>query len=392
MQRVIIFATTYFPLVGGAEVAMKEITDRLPNWQFDLFCARIQPGLKSVEKIGNITVHRVGFGHPIDKYLLPVFGPLAALCLPPTTYNLQPVLVWSLMASYGGFAALVYSWLRPGVRFLLTLQEGDPLEHYAKRAGRLEFLHKRIFQRADAVQAISRFLAEWAVRMGFKGTPAVIPNGVDIEKFAKRISPARRQELRTKLGLAEGDLALVTASRLSLKNGVDDLIRALNHLGVHYKVIIAGDGEDRDKLRVLAEQKGLAERVKFLGSKGHDKLPEILQACDIFIRPSLSEGLGNAFLEAIAAGLPIIGTPVGGIPDFLLDGHTGVFCQVRNPESIAQAVMRIQTEPGLRDRLTAQSLVLVRAKYDWDKIAQQMDELLNKMTSDAGRRTPNQKL
>ena len=143
---------------------------------------------------------------------------------------------------------------------------------------------------------------------------------------------------------------------------------------------------------MLAEQKGLAERVKFLGSKGHDKLPEILQACDIFIRPSLSEGLGNAFLEAIAAGLPIIGTPVGGIPDFLLDGHTGVFCQVRNPESIAQAVMRIQTEPGLRDRLTAQSLVLVRAKYDWDKIAQQMDELLNKMTSDAGRRTPNQKL
>ena len=78
-KHVVIFATTYFPLVGGAEVAMKEVTDRLPGWQFDLVCARIKSGLSSTEKIGNVTVHRVGFGHPIDKYLLPLLGTIRAL-------------------------------------------------------------------------------------------------------------------------------------------------------------------------------------------------------------------------------------------------------------------------------------------------------------------------
>jgi glycosyltransferase involved in cell wall biosynthesis len=374
MKRVIIFATTYFPLVGGAEVAMKEITDRLPDWQFDLVCAKIQSGLPSMEKIGNVTVHRMGIGLPIDKFFLPILGSLYTL------FALRsPLLAWSLMASYGGFAALVYAWFRPKAKMLLTLQEGDPLEHYAKRAGRLQFLHEHIFRRADAVQAISRFLAEWATNMGFKGTPVVIPNGVDIAKFSAKISPERRAELRRSWGVSDSDILLVTASRLSLKNGIDDLIRSLTALPATHKVVIAGEGEDREKLNALVEQKQLRDRVIFLGKRGHDELPEILQASDIFVRASRSEGLGNSFLEAMAARLPIIGTPVGGIPDFLTDGETGVFCKPRDPESIARAAKRIQEEPGLREKLIRQGAALVRERFDWNGIAQRMDALLSSL-------------
>lgn len=371
-RRAIIFSTTYFPLVGGAEVAMKEVTDRLPDWRFDLVCARIQPGLASREQIGNVTVHRVGFGTPFDKYLLPFFGVWRALRIPGS----KDAVTWSLMASYGGFAALVYTWLRPNAKLLLTLQEGDPLEHYAKRAGKLRFLHEKIFRRADAVQAISRFLAEWAVKMGFKGTPEVVPNGVDIARFTKRVSPEERDKLRRELGFADVDVVLVTASRLSLKNGIDDLIRSLMHLPANVKALIVGDGEDRDKLRSLTEQKGLADRVTFLGKKTHDELPSLLQASDVFCRPSLSEGLGNSFLEAMAAGIPVIGTPVGGIPDFLTDGETGVFCQPRDPASISTAVKRILEEPGLRGKLVRQGETLVRERYGWDGIAKRIDAML----------------
>ncbi len=379
-KRVIIFATTYYPLVGGAEVALKEVSDRLPGWQFDLVCAKIQHGLKNTEKIGNITVHRVGFGRPWDKFLLPFLGPFVALQA--TSFKL-PSATWSLMASWGGFTALVYTWLRPGAKLLLTLQEGDPLEHYAKRAGKLEFLHHKIFQRADAVQAISKFLADWAVKMGFKGTPEVVPNGVDIAKFAHKISSDERAALRQSFGFASDDIILVTASRLSLKNGIDDLIRSLTYLPSNFKALIAGEGEDGEKLKVLVEQKGLRERVAFLGKKTHDELPGILQSADIFVRASLSEGLGNSFLEAMAAGLPIIGTPVGGIPDFLSDGETGVFCQPRNPESIAIAVKRIQQEPGLRERLIETGQALVKDEYDWEGVSSRIDRMLKLLTSAA---------
>lgn len=373
MKRAIIFSTTYFPLVGGAEVAMKEITDRLPDWQFDLICAKIQPGLSSNEKIGNVTVHRVGFGTSIDKFLLPVFGPLKAFFMKGSS----EAVVWSLMASYGGFAALVYTWLRPKAKMLLTLQEGDPLEHYAKRAGRLQFVHKKIFARANKVQAISRFLAEWATTMGFKGTPEVIPNGVDLKSFANFTDvERRRREMRASWNVQDTDVVFVTASRLSLKNGIDDLIRSLSFLPASYKVVIAGEGEDREKLTTLVEQKQLQDRVRFLGKRGHDELPTILQSSEIFVRASLSEGLGNSFLEAMAANVPIIGTPVGGIPDFLRDGETGVFCQPRDPESIARAVRRIQEEPGLREKITRQGAALVRERFDWDGIADRIGALL----------------
>lgn len=369
-RNILIFATTYFPIVGGAEVAMKEITDRLPDWRFDLICARIQPGLAFTEKIGNVTVHRVGFGKPMDKYLLPLLGTAKALTLG------RPVCIWALMASFGGFAALVYTWVRPRTKMLLSLQEGDPLEHYAKRTGPLTFLHKKVFQRADAVQAISHFLAEWAKKMGFKGTPEIIPNGVDIESFTHRISTTDRSNIRMKLGISDQEVILVTASRLSLKNGIDDLIRALTFLPPNYKALIIGDGEDRDKLRVLVQQKHLEARVIFLGHRDHGELPTLLQSSDIFVRASLSEGLGNSFLEAMAARIPIIGTPVGGIPDFLTDGETGVFCQPRDPESIAKAALRIQTEPGLRDKLARQGEALVRKRYGWEGITESMRRIL----------------
>lgn len=365
-ERVLIFSTVYLPLIGGAEVAMKELTDRMPDIRFDLICANVRPDLPATERIGNVTVHRVGSGRAWDKWLLPFLGPWKARQLEQGT---PYPLAWSLMASYGGFAALAYAWLRPKTRLLLTLQEGDPLEHYDRRAGVLSFLHKAIFKRADAVQAISRFLAGWAVRMGFEGTPVVIPNGVDVDAFSAPIGPERRQELRHRHGFTDEDVVLMTASRLSRKNALDDVIRALAELPPAFKFLIAGEGEEGEALQAQAKALGVLPRTVFHGNASHEELPGLLQASDIFIRPSRSEGLGNAFLEAMAAGLPVIGTNVGGIPDFLTDGETGVFCLPDNPASIVMAVKRIAHDPALRDQLVRNGQALVRERYAWDGIA-----------------------
>jgi glycosyltransferase involved in cell wall biosynthesis len=371
-NRVLIFSTAYYPLVGGAEIAIKEITDRLPDWKFDMVTARIQPGLASKEQIGNITVHRVGFGKSFDKYLLPILGVIKAVRVAPAK-DIQ--IIWPMMASFGGFAALIYTWIRPKTKMMLTLQEGDPPEYIIKRVGPFKPLFLRIFKRADAIQVISNFLANWGKEMGFKGEPVVIPNGVNIPHFSKQITPEERHTLRSNFGFADQDTVLVTASRLVLKNGTDDIIKSLGSLPENYKALIIGDGDDRQMLENLAKENQLKSRVVFLGQRDHAELPALIQSADIFIRPSLSEGLGNSFLEAMAAGLPIIGTPVGGIPDFLVDGETGVFCEPQNPESIATATRRIQEESGLRDKLIRQGASLVAEQYNWNQIAVKMEDI-----------------
>jgi glycosyltransferase involved in cell wall biosynthesis len=373
-KRILIFSTAFYPVVGGAEVALKELTDRMPLIQFDLVCARLNKGLPDQERMGNVLVHRVGFGYSFDKYLLPFIGSWSAKRVVPDGTS-----VWSMMASYAGFASLFYCWLRPKSKMLLTLQEGDPLEKYSRRLGPLSFLQRALFKRADRVQAISRFLGAWATSNGFRGTVDVIPNGVDIGNFTKSIDGMRRKQIREGFSFADDDIVLVTASRLSLKNATDDVIRALPQLPPRCKLLIVGVGEDEQMLRKLTEGLGLRDRVVFAGYRSHAELPELLRSSEIFIRPSLSEGLGNSFLEAMAAGIPIIGTLVGGIPDFLVDGETGVFCQPRDPKSIAKAVERLLVEPGLSGRVVQNGARLVRERYDWDQIGRQMQSILESL-------------
>lgn len=363
-KRILVFSTAYLPLMGGAEVAIREITDRATEFEFDLVCARLKPRITHLAS-RNVRVHRVGFGLTIDKYLLPFLGPLVALRL----YGLRgPDLLWSMQASYGGFASLFYSWLRPRVRFLLTVQEGDPPERYAKHAGPFRVLHRAIFRRADQIQAISRYLCAWATEMGFQGTPVLIPNGVDVTRFV--VSACRMPHT------AHREVRIVSVSRLSHKNGLDLLIGALSLLPERVKLDLIGEGEDRVKLEALAAELGVRERVRFLGNKNHEEVAKAFQESDIFCRPSRTEGLGNAFLEAMAAGLPTIGTAVGGIPDFLTDGETGWVCAPEDPATIADAIGLVMATPKEEiGRITYQAARIARVKYNWDMIGKDMAAL-----------------
>lgn len=376
-KKIIIFSTAYFPSVGGAEVAIKEITDRINDYDFVMVTAKIQAGLPEHERVGKVEVYRCGLGKPVDKYLLPFLGAFKACRLAKQD---EVAGIWSMMASFGGFAALFYTWLRPKTKMLLTLQEGDPPEYILKRVRPFGWVFKKIFTRANQIQAISKFLADWGKNMGFKGEPVIIPNGVDVTRFTQYITPDERQALRQAMGFAPDDVVLVTASRLVLKNATDHLILSLTHLPDNYKVLVVGDGEDMAKLKELVAQNKLDNRVVFLGLRGHAELPGLLQSSDIFCRPSLSEGLGNSFLEAMAAGIPIIGTPVGGIPDFLTDGETGLFCEPGQPETIAEAAVRIQTEPGLRDKLIIKGKDLAVNQYNWVSIAERMGGVFSSLS------------
>ena len=363
-------------------MAVKEITERLgDNFSFDLICARIKKELPAEEKIGNVKVRRLGRGWgKIDKFLLPWRGFKLAKQL---YDNKKHDLVWAIMASFGGLAALFFKEQFPAVPYVLTLQEGDTPAHIYSRAQWLGPYYSKMFKKANFITAISRYLKDYALKNGANCPMKIVPNGVDSERFKAQSSKFKVNEFKQNLGIKENEKIIITVSRLVEKNGIGDLIEALTRLpNTNYKLLILGGGPLEKSLKLKVKNfrpagdhpKGekLQDRVLFLGNISNDEVPKYLGIADVFVRPSLSEGLGNSFLEAMAAGVPIIGTPVGGIPDFLIDGETGLFCEVKNPASIAQKITRIMDDDILRQKIVAKSKKIVQEAYDWNNIAEKM--------------------
>ncbi len=387
--RILIFSTVYYPrFIGGAEVAVKEITDRISpqNIEFDIVTLRLDSSLPRYEKIGNVNVYRVGWSSRrntspdslswylhLNKYAFLLTGFLKAISLNrKRKYNT----IWSLMASYNSFAAIFFKLTHPRIRFIFTLQDGDPIPYLKKRARPLYPFFRMFFTKADHIQAISNYLADWAKDMGARCPVSVVPNAVDYDLFSKTYSTTELETLKKSLGKKDGDVFLITTSRLVAKNGIGDIINALSFLPSNVKLIILGQGYQEDILKSQTSRLKLEDRVRFMGFITHEKMPQYLQISDIFIRPALSEGLGNSFLEAMAAGIPIIGTQVGGILDFLKDGETGLFCEVQNPKSIVQKIEKLMKDRESRDYIVKQARSLVERKYQWEKIAKDMEGIL----------------
>lgn len=391
-KRVLIFSLTYFPkYVGGAEVAIQEITDRLPEYEFHMVTLRFDSALPKTEKIGNVIVHRIGFSRrdpsledlqafplKLNKYFFQGLAPLYALRLN-AKYGYDGV--WAMMAHATGIAAALFKLAVPYVPYVLTLQEGDPPEHIERLARPVWPLFKYAFTAADRIQVISNFLGTWAKRMGAKAEPIVIPNAVNAKHFATEYPEAELDALKKKLGKKKGDVFLITTSRLVYKNAVDEVIRALPLLPKKIRFLVLGVGPDEKMLKDIAFREGVSERVEFLGQIGHEELPKYLKISDIFIRASRSEGMGNSFVEAFAAGIPVIATQEGGIADFLFDAKrnpekpaTGWAVSKNSPTEIAEAVKEILAHPEEARATVARAKALAFSDYDWDHIARAMRE------------------
>ncbi|MEN9405466.1 MAG: hypothetical protein RLY47_425 [Candidatus Parcubacteria bacterium] len=393
-KRVLIFSLTYAPYIGGAEIAIDEITRRIsPNdIHFDLITLRADSNLPTIETRNNVTIHRIGptkQGMTFENlasfpwYLIKVlYVPLAVLKARALAKGRPYDAYWCMMTNMVFPVSILRTFFGDTTPYLITLQDGDTIEHILGR-GRIRpfaFLLRKAFAEASAVQTISRFLADLAKRIGYGGEPFVIPNGVSYEHFSDKKWKQDPERLVYRFDKKPNDVFLITTSRLVEKNAVDDIMRALPSLSARINLLIVGTGPQRDFLERLAAELGVEKRVRFVGHVPYEQIPAYLATSDIFIRPSLSEGMGNSFIEAMAAGLPVIATPVGGIVDFLFDPDTdageklptGLFCRVRDPKSIADSVTKFIENPALVHKLVQNAGALVRDVYEWDAIAERM--------------------
>ncbi len=349
--RILILSTAYLPLIGGSELAIHHISQRLTEYDFDLVTKRYSSESPAVEQIGRVRVFRVRS----PKFLLPLTILLKAISL---TASHRYLLVHAYQASQAAGAAWLVHLVRPSLPFVVTLQEGKELDW---QSWPVRCARALILQSADRITAISNYLAQYA-RKYSKAPIDIIPNGVDMTEIAR---PPRNP-----------DPTILTVSRLVPKNNVEGIIRALplvRNSITNIRLVIVGDGPLRSPLEALSTQLGVRDIVHFMSTVPHDQLPAIYAMANVFVRPSLSEGLGTAFLEAMAAQVPVVGSRVGGIADFLEHEQTGLVCDPHSPADIATQIIRILTDTTLRDGIVGRALLMVRERYDWNVVARQMD-------------------
>ena len=383
MKRILIFSLAYYPNnVSGAEAAIKEITDRISpdDIEFHMVTLRYNSKLATEEKIGNVFVHRIGLVKPnptfedlgkipldLNKPIYQFLSPVKGLMLN-RKYKFDAI--WSMMAHSAGVPALIFKIFSPKTKYVLTLQECDPTDYIEKKMKPLSGIFKKAFLKADFVQAISKHLGDWAKRRGVKDEKIkIIPNGANPRALFPVSTESELNELKKKFDKKENEIYLVNTARL----GTENTLRAMVNLPDNIKFLLVGDGPEEKMLKNLAKELNIENRVIFVGRVDRTEVSKYRQISDIFVCPSRSEGLGNAFLSAMASRLPVIATQEGGLAEFISD-ETAWVVEKDKPEQITQAIKDILANPEKVNKITATSHNMVTNKYNWDLVAENMQK------------------
>lgn len=264
-------------------------------------------------------------------------------------------------------------WLkkRLGLPYVVSLQGGDvpgfmgdELAVYHRLSGPVI---TAVWKAAHAVIANSDGLATLARAHAPHIDIGVIPAGADLDAVTPSTTPT-----------LEGPMRLLFVGRLVSQKGLDVLFRALATMKAHqdWTLTIAGEGPLKDDLALAVHQLGLAERVVFRGWLERDQLPAVYGEADIFVLPSRDEGMPNAMLEAMAAGLPVIGSKVAGLSEVVIDGETGFLVPPEDADALAHALRVAIEDRDQTFKLGQAARARVVERFSWDRAADSYMALL----------------
>jgi len=206
---------------------------------------------------------------------------------------------------------------------------------------------------------------------------SVIRNGIDVSAFASG-NGADGTAIRSALRIPPQDILIGTVGRLTKEKDHKTLLVAFRDLlgrGLPARLLVAGDGELASSVREMVAELGLDNRVHLLGTRSD--VPALLRALNLFVLPSISEGLSLTLIEAMAAGLPIVATRVGGNPEVIADGDTGLLVSAADPVGLADALMRVAGNPSLAAALGQQARARALRHFDIDTMAQRYLGVMN---------------
>jgi len=282
-------------------------------------------------------------------------------------------------------------WTTYTVRRLLPLvwtnHTSNYLEMYETVAGRIRI--RAFLGHAGAIISPSRELYEKSAATGISPQRNFyIANGVDAEKF----KPGGGFGVIDKdYGVDPAKPVIVCPRRLEPKNGVEYFIRAIPLVRKHMpevQFLIVGGGfpDERTRFEEMLSSFGERKGVIFTGNVPNTAMPQFLALATIAALPSLMEATSISGLEAMASGLPLVGTKVGGIPEIIDDGESGLLVDARSPEQLAEAFLRLLADESLRVRLGSGARARVEKEFAWPEIARRTVEVYLLACEDMKRR------
>jgi glycosyltransferase involved in cell wall biosynthesis len=268
---------------------------------------------------------------------------------------------------------------RTGARWIVT--------NHGRRAGfkllLYALLDSLLVRKADRVVAVSAKIADLLASLGIsRGVLSVIDNGVNFSRFSGL--PARADAGKA-LGVADDAYVIGTVGALSEEKGHRYLLQAVKSVIAsipNVVCVLVGNGPERTHLEMMAREQGVAEAVFFSGKR--DDVPAILSRFDLFVLPSLSEGLPMALLEAQAAKVPVIATNVGAISEVIQNGMTGLVVPPGDATALAEAILRSHNEADKTRNMALKGYDRVKEHYSAETMAQHYLELYREMIRTGG--------
>lgn len=230
-----------------------------------------------------------------------------------------------------------------------------------------------IVQNTDRITVNSSFMQRQLTDIApvKSGQISVIPMGIDTELFSPHPDPVTRP-------LFNGKRIILVVGRLVDMKGIVFLIDALPEVLTHFPgtdLVVIGSGPEYGALIQRARDIGLLDHVRFVGLVGHKELPAFYRSANVFVLPSINKGgvteaLGVVLLEAMACGCPVIGSDVGGIPDIITDGENGFLVPEQDPKALAEKILLVFSDDGLRKKLVQKGMDRVHESFSWEKISE----------------------
>jgi glycosyltransferase involved in cell wall biosynthesis len=351
---------------AGAEIVLVEAAVRLNPDRFRVIC-----GLLTPDRAGIIPPHlaTVDFRMPgLNGWVWLRF--LLQLCWVIYRQRIDAIHVNSYVP--GTYARLAAALMQVPVVI-------DHWHGFTRFSRKRRLICRFLGRFTDLSLAVSRGVRDYLLeQLGLDPAKVrVVPNGVDVAA----LDAARPgNEVRRDLGLPEGVPVIGLVGRLDhWGKGHKELFTAMARIRERHPVhaLIVGGGRREAEVRQLAESQGLAEAAHFLGQR--QDVPDLLNAMDTFVLPSYSEGVSLALLEAMAAGRPVIATAVGGLPEVVTDGVTGLLIPPRDPDALADALERLLSDPAGAQHLGANARAHVREHFSLDRLGREINEIYGEL-------------
>lgn len=379
-MKILFFNYEYPPLGGGAGNAtayiLKEYS-KISDFEVDLVTSSID-NKYHFEKLGeNVSIHRLPIGknkknlHFQSQKDLLIYFLKAYFFSKKLAKKKKYDLSHSFFTIPCGFISLILK-CQLKIPYIISLR-GSDVPGYSER---FLFLYKiitpliRVIWRGSfKVIANSKGLRDLALKTDPKEEIRIINNGIDIENFRKSES---------KKNIENKDLfRILCVTRITPRKGVRYLIEAFKNLsgnndGISLKII--GDGDEKKELQELVKNLGIQNKVEFTGLVSHEKLPPYFSEADVFVLPSLNEGMSNSMLEALASGLPLVATDTGGTKELLEEGKNGLIVKMKDSRDIAEKINILFEDNNLRMKMGEES----RKKAElmsWEKVAREYFDL-----------------